>query len=101
MMAPTLPEKEASVSWLALPAETKKIYKDVKRLLMKKLRPRSLSLFAEFQARKLRPGETALLSVHELKHLLAVAMPSLDADSQNRILFQQLLAGSPTTAVAR
>ena len=39
VMAPTLREKEALVSWLDLPAETKKIYKDVKRLLIKKLRP--------------------------------------------------------------
>eukprot|EP00731_Ephydatia_muelleri_P035282 Em0111g7a len=53
--------------------------------------------FAEFQARKLRPGETALLCmcVHELKRLLEDAMPNLDADSQDRILVQQLLAGLP------
>ena len=37
---PTLLEKEALVCWLDLPAETKKIYKDVKRLpLIEKLRP--------------------------------------------------------------
>ena len=36
---PTLLEKEALVCWLDLPAETKKIYKDVKRLLIQKLRP--------------------------------------------------------------
>ena len=30
--------------------------------------------------------------MHELKRLLEVEMPDLDADSQDRILFQQLLA---------
>ena len=73
----------------------KKIFKDVKRLLIEKLRPSGFVAFAEFQARKLRPGETALLYVHELKRLLEDAMPNLDADSQDRILFQQLLAGLP------
>ena len=89
---PTLLEKEALVCWLDIPAETKKIFKDVKRLLVEKLRPSGFVAFAEFQARKLHPGETALLYVHELKRLLEDAMPYLDADSQDRILFQQLLA---------
>ena len=92
---PTLLEKEALVCWLDIPAETKKIFKDVKRLLIETLRPSGFVAFAEFQARKLRPGETALLYVHELKRLLEDAMPNLDADSQDRILFQQLLAGLP------
>ena len=92
---PTLLEKEALVCWLDIPAETKKIFKDVKRLLIEKLRPSGFVAFAEFQARKLRPGETALLYVHDLKRLLEDAMPNLDADSQDRILFQQLLAGLP------
>ena len=30
--------------------------------------------------------------MHELKRLLEVAMPDLDVDSQDRILFQELLA---------
>ena len=88
-------EKEALVCWLDISAETKTIFKDVKRLLIEKLRPSGFVAFAEFQARKLRPGESALLYVHELKRLLDDAMPNLDADSQDRILFQQLLAGLP------
>ena len=51
--------------------------------------------FAEFQARKLRPGETALLYMHVLKHLLEDAMPDLDADSDRILLNMQLLAGLP------
>ena len=35
---PTLLEKEALICWLDIPAETKKIFKDVKRLLVEKLR---------------------------------------------------------------
>ena len=52
-------EKEALVCWLDIPAETKKIFKDVKRLLVEKLRPSGFVAFAEFQARKLRPGENS------------------------------------------
>ena len=33
------------------------------------------------------------MCMHELKRLLEDVMPNLDADSQDRILFQQLLAG--------
>ena len=60
---PALLELEALVHWLDLPAETRKIYKDVKRLLIEKFRPSGFVAFAEFQARKLRPGETALHAV--------------------------------------
>ena len=67
---PTLLKKEALVCWLDLPAETKKIYKDVNNLLIEKLKPSGFVAVAEFQARKLRPVENALLYVHELKHLL-------------------------------
>ena len=35
------------------------IIKDVKRLLLEKLRPSGFVAFAEFQARKLRPGENS------------------------------------------
>ena len=97
---PTLLEKEALVCWLTfnIPSETKKIFKDVKRLLIDKLRPSGFVALAEFKARKLSRGETALLYVHESKRLLEDAMPNLDADSQDRILFQQLLAGLPAVA---
>ena len=81
---------------------SKKIFKDVKRLTTdREVEASGFVAFAEFQARKLRPGETALLYVHELKRLLEDAMPNLDADSQDRTLFQQLLVDSPMTAVAR
>ena len=95
---PTLLEKEALVSWLDLPAETNKIYKDVKRLLIEKLRP---SVPSTETASCMEKQHCCTLYVHELKRLLDDAMPHLDADNQDRILFQQLLAGSPTTAVAR
>ena len=86
---------EGSVGMLAGP--TCRNEKDLqgKRLLSEKLRPSGFVAFVEFQARKLRPGETALLHVHESKRLLEDAMPILDADSQGRILFQQPLAELP------
>eukprot|EP00731_Ephydatia_muelleri_P017661 Em0010g759a len=51
--------------------------------------------FAEFQLRKLRPGEKVHMYLHHLKRLLDAAMPELDEDSKNKILLQQFLAGVP------
>ena len=55
---PTLLEKEALVAWLSIPEETRKDYEEVKQSLSSALKPNQFSSFAEFQARKLRPGET-------------------------------------------
>eukprot|EP00731_Ephydatia_muelleri_P032877 Em0024g421a len=59
------------------------------------LKPTKFTAFAELQSRKLRPGETVHMYVHHLKRLLDAAMPELDEDSKNKVLFQQFLAGVP------
>ena len=66
-----------------------------KQALTNALKPTEFSAFAEFQSRKLRPGETVHMYLHHLKRLLDAAMPELEEDSKNKILFQQFLAGVP------
>ena len=92
---PTLLEKEALVAWLSIPEETRKDYDEVKRSLCSALKPNQFSSFAEFQARKLRPGETVQMYLHHLQRLLESALPDLDGESKDKLLFQQFLAGVP------
>ena len=91
---PTLLEGEALVAWLGIPVKTRTDYAATKLALRNALKPTEFTAFAEFQSRKLRPGETVYMYVHHLKRLDA-AMPELDEDSKNKILFQQFLAGVP------
>ena len=92
---PTLLEKEALVAWLSIPEETRKNYDEVKQSLCSALKPKQFSSFAEFQARKLRPGETVQMYLHHLQRLLESALPDLDAESKDKLLFQQFIAGVP------
>jgi hypothetical protein len=92
---PTLLEGEALVAWLAIPGKTRKDYSATKQALKNALKPTEFSAFAEFQSRKLRPGETVHMYAHHLKRLLDAAMPELDDDSKSKLLFQQFVAGVP------
>ena len=92
---PTLLEGEALVAWLGIAAKTRTNYAATKQALTNALKPTEFTAFAEFQSRKLRPGETVHMYLHHLKRLLDAAMPDLEEDSKNKILFQQFLAGVP------
>ena len=92
---PTLLEGEALVEWLGIPVKTRADYIATKQALKNALKTTEFTAFAEFQSRKLRPGETVHMYVHHLKRFLDAAMPELDEDSKNKILFQQFLAGVP------
>ena len=59
------------------------------------LRPTEFTAFTEFQSRKLRPGETVHMYLHQLTQLLDASMSGLDEDSKKKILFQQFLSGVP------
>ena len=95
---PTLLEGEALVAWLAIPGKTRGDYCATKQALKNALKPTEFSAFAEFQSRKLRPGETVHMYAHHLKRLLDAAMPELDDDSKSKILFQQFVAGQSHVA---
>jgi len=50
-----------------------------------------------FHKRKLRPGEALLVFYHDLKKLLNLAMPTLEAAGQKQLLLHQLIAGLPNS----
>ena len=90
---PTLLEGEALIAWLGIAAKTRTNYAATKQALTNALKPTEFTAFAEFQSRKLRPGETDHMYLHHLKQLLDAAMPDLEEDSKNKILFQQFFSG--------
>ena len=92
---PTLLEGEALVACLGISAKTRTKYPATKQALTNALKPTEFTACTEFQSRKLRPGENVHMYLHHLKRLLDAAMPELDEDSKNKILFQQFLAGVP------
>ena len=92
---PTLLEGEALVAWLGIPVKTRTDYAATKQALRNALKPTKFMTFSEFQLCKLRPGETVHVYLHHLKRLLDAAMPELDEDRKNIILFQQFFAGVP------
>ena len=49
----------------------------------------------EFHKRKLQPGESLSLFVHELKRLLLQAMPDIDTNARDQLLLHQFLTGLP------
>ena len=92
---PMLLEGEALVAWLGIAAKTRTNYAATKQALTNSLKSTEFAAFAEFQSRKLRPGKMVHMYLHHLKQLLDAAMPELEEDSKNKILFQQFLAGVP------
>ena len=50
----------------------------------------------EFHARKLLPGESLSVFVHQLKRLLHQAMPTVDAGTQMQLLLHQFVTGLPS-----
>ena len=92
---PMLLEGEALAVWLELGDDDKKDYKKAKEHLLKNMMPMEFISLDEFHQRKLRPGESLSVFLHDLKKLLSGAMPGLAADARKQLLLHQLLAGLP------
>ena len=92
---PTLLEGEALAIWLEMTAETQADYTAARDMLITKMNPEAFISLDEFHQRKLHPGESVTLYVHELKKLLERAMPKLAGDVCNQLVLHQFLAGLP------
>ena len=92
---PTLLEGEALAIWMELTSAQQKDYKEAKKKIIKKMAPADFVSLEHFQLRKLRPGESLTLYLHDLKHLLEQAMPDLDDLNKKQLLLHQFLAGLP------
>ena len=94
---PTLLEGEALASWLELTEEEQKSYEESKKKIVAKMTPAEFVSLDEFHLRKIRPGESLSLFLHDLKRLLDQAMPGLEANAREQLLLHQFMAGLPDT----
>ena len=93
---PTLLEGEALAVWMELTEEQREDYKEAKKQMVAKMAPMSFVSLDDFHRRKLQPGESVSVYVHELKRLLDQAMPELNKDTRDNLVLHQFVAGLPT-----
>ena len=92
---PTLLEGEALAIWLDLTENEQKDYERAKKAIIDGIMPMAFTSLEEFHHRKLHPGESLSVYVHNLKVLIERAMPGIDATSRGQLLLHQFLAGIP------
>ena len=97
---PTLLEGEALAVWFELSDEQQNDYAETKKVMLKTMLPMNFVSLDDFHRRKLRPGEAISLYVHDLRKLLAHALPDTEQAAKEPLLLYQFLAGIPET-VAR
>eukprot|EP00731_Ephydatia_muelleri_P029475 Em0020g1119a len=76
-------------------AEEKKSYTKSKEMLVARITPNTFMTIEQFRQRKLVPGEALSLFLHDLKQLLDLAMPKLDAGAKEQLIIHQFLAALP------
>lgn len=87
----------AATYYYALRDDQKGSYDELARHLTESLCPKvdREKFFAEFEQRKLRPGEDPAVFLWELTQLLQKANPSLPADGRTALLERQFIRGLP------
>ncbi|KAL5493255.1 hypothetical protein EMCRGX_G014404 [Ephydatia muelleri] len=94
---PTLLDGEALAVWLELDEDVQKDYKGAKQKIVDVLMPTEFVTLDKFHNRRLLPGEALSVFVHDLKKLLSLAMPGIEANAKDQLLLHQLMAGLPTS----
>ena len=92
---PTLLEGEALAIWLELTTEEKGNYGTSKAKIITRMAPVRFVSLDEFRARRLNPGESLPVFLHELKQLSKKAMPDADAATRTQLLLHQFVSGLP------
>lgn len=93
---PTLLKGEALAVWMELTEEEQKDYEAAKKQMVAKMAPMSFVSLEDFHWRKLQPGESVSVYVHNLKQPLDQAMPKLDKNAHSDLVLHQFTAGLPT-----
>ena len=93
---PTLLEGEALAVWLELSDAEQKDYKAAKKQMIAKMSPMGFASLEDFHKRKIQPGESISIYVHDLKRLLDQAMPELEQNARSQLVLHQFMAGLPT-----
>eukprot|EP00731_Ephydatia_muelleri_P009992 Em0005g578a len=60
------------------------------------LMPTGFVTLDQFYQRKLMPGESLFVFIHDIKKMLEHAMPKIDGETWNKLLLHQLMAGLPS-----
>ena len=94
---PTLLEGEALAIWLELSQDEQKDYGEAKKRIVSRMAPMKFISMDDFHARRMRPGESLSIFVHDLKRLLSQAMPETEGPTRQQLLRHQFLAGLPAT----
>ena len=81
--------------WLDLSDDDQKDHEKAKKSVVDGIMPMAFTSLEEFHHRKLHPGESLSVYVHNLKVLIECAMPDIDATSRGQLLLHQFLAGIP------
>ena len=92
---PTLLEDEALAVWLELTQDEQKNYETTKKKIIDAIMPMSFISLDDFHKRVMQPGVPLSLYIHELKQLLAQAMPDIQAPAKDQLLLHQFLTGLP------
>ena len=92
---PTLLEGEALAIWSELSEQDQSDYSMARWRIKEKMAPIGFLSLSGFNQRKLQPGETLSIYLHELKRLLDQAMPNLASAMRNQLLCHQFLNGIP------
>eukprot|EP00731_Ephydatia_muelleri_P000950 Em0001g950a len=78
---PTLLEGEALATWLELDEEERKEDEKVKEKMFEILMPTGFVTFDQFHQRKLMPGESLSVFIHDMKKMLEHAMPKINGET--------------------
>ena len=95
---PTLLEGEALAVFLELEQDAhRKDYQMIKQYLQKAFHPveAQFSVLQQFEKRRLLPGESPRMFLHNLRRTLVVAMPDLEDVSREKLLLHHFIAGLP------
>ena len=96
---PTLLEGEALAVWLELTPDEQKYFEVAKRKIIGQMGLFRLVSLDHFLGRRLRPGESLSVFVHDLKRLLEEqAMSDTQGTTRDQLLHHQFLTGLPTQA---
>ena len=76
--------------------EERKEYEKVKEKMVEILMPTGFVTLDQFYQRKLMPGESLFVFIHDIKKMLEHAMPKIDGETWNKLLLHQLMAGLPS-----
>ena len=93
---PTLLEGEALAVWLDLAPEHKRDYITAKEKITARMAPVKFVSLEDFHARRLLPGESLSVFVHQLKQMLTQAMPTVNAETREQLLLHQFVTGLPS-----